>query len=93
MTRDEQLDALIALFTCPNCGEIKLLDCQFNGRIICQPCQGRARAGYPPKTAPRGDHGQQMRYGYRRGMPSVTIRAPTSSCIAFVVPPLDSGQA
>lgn len=46
MIRDQRIDALLALFTCPHCGEIKERDRLFNSERICADCHGRACAGY-----------------------------------------------
>lgn len=47
MTRDEKIDALIALFTCPHCDEIRDRDREWNGVKVCFRCQSRAWAGSP----------------------------------------------
>ena len=46
MTRDERIDALLELFTCPHCDEIRTLDSSYNGERICDRCKSRAWAGH-----------------------------------------------
>jgi hypothetical protein len=53
-TRDEMIDDLIRLFTCPHCGEVTERDLGFNGRRICRRCHDRASAGNPPLLQTRG---------------------------------------
>ena len=45
MTREEKLEALLNLFTCPHCEEIRDLGSLWNGRKVCRRCHDRACAG------------------------------------------------